>query len=147
MKRFTYTHGPTIPKEPPERRSDWKRPDGWIPTEWARVPQNVRDAIYEEWKEKEPEAVQKALETAKAYDAAVKANREAMAKAEEEKKAKKAEKKAAKEAAKQGGAPSGSATSDFERRIVHFCADEHSFLHDLMGSQCDVRVVNEISST
>ena len=111
------------------------------------VPKPVREAIYQEWKEKEPEAVQKALETAKAYDAAVKANREAKAKAEEEKKAKRAARKAAKEAAKQGGAPVGATTSDFERRIVHFCTDEHSFLQDLMGSQCDVRIVNEISRT
>ena len=74
--------------------------------------------------------MQKAFQDAQAYDARVKANREAKAKEEQEKKAK----KAAKEAAKQGGAPAGVAHPEFERRIVHFCADEHSFLHDLMRS-------------
>ena len=85
-KSFTYTHGPTIPQHPPERRSDWQRPDGWIPTEWAGVSPAVRAAIYEDWKANEPEAAQKAFEAAQAYDAALKAKREAKAKAAEEKK-------------------------------------------------------------
>ena len=34
---FGYTHGPTIPNYVPERRSDWRRPDGWIPTDWSGV--------------------------------------------------------------------------------------------------------------
>ena len=32
-KSFTYTHGPTIPDKIPERRTDWRRPDGWLPIE------------------------------------------------------------------------------------------------------------------
>ena len=58
------------------------------------------------------------------------------------------EKKAAKEAKQKakGGAtvPSCSAPAT-DKRIVHFCTDGTSFLTDLLGSQCDVRPIHELS--
>ena len=140
-KSFAYLHGPTILNYNPERRSDWHRPDGWKPTEWAGVSQGVRDAIYEEWKAHEPAAVQKAYDLAQAYDAKKEERRAAKAKAEEERRIAKEKKLNA----KKGGAPTGASTSNFDKRIVHFCPEGNSFLTKLMGSHCDVRPIHAIS--
>ena len=141
-KSFTYSHGLTIPDHTPERRTDWRRPDGWIPEEWAGVSEAIKEAIYQEWKEKEPEQAQKAYELAQAYIADLEQKREAKAKAEEEKRAL----KAAKLNSKKGGAPAGASFPDSGKKIVHLCSPDSSFLSNLLGSQCGIRPIHEISN-
>ena len=44
-KVFSYRHGFIIPERPPDRRTDWRRPDGWDPTEWA-ISEGRKEALY-----------------------------------------------------------------------------------------------------
>ena len=144
-KSFTYTHGPTIPEKTPERRTDWRCPDGWLPTEWSGVSEGEKEAIYQEWKAKESEQAQQAFDLAMKNKAEIEQKRLAKEKEKEDKKAK----KAAKLNREQGGEPSGGtspAESTSGLKIVHLCPPDSSFLSDLFGSQCDIRPIHEISN-
>ena len=54
----------------PERRSDYKRPDSWLPDDWARIPPKQKEMLYKEWKEKHPEQAQKAYDAVQEYQKA-----------------------------------------------------------------------------
>ena len=56
-RSFSYLHGSIIPPRPPERRTDPYRPDGWDPAGWAGLPKAIKESLYEEWKQHDPEAV------------------------------------------------------------------------------------------
>ena len=90
----------------------------------------IKEALYQEWKAKEPEAAQKAYDLAQAYKAALE------------------EKRVAQANKKKGGASVPACSSPAsDKRIVHFCPAGASFLSDLLGSQCDIRPIHEISSS
>ena len=116
-----------------ERRSDYRRPDDWKPPVWGGLSETLKQIYYEDWKEKDPEAAQRAWDEVQANNARIEANR---LKREQEAEAKRLRKAAkshpAGTAAK--SSPAGvSLNVDADKVIVHFTVDNSSFLTDLQG--------------
>ena len=105
----------------PVRRTDYRRPDAFLPEDWAPIAPALKEQLYQERKEKDPDAAQRAYDAVQAYNKALAERKEA-----------------AKTKTKRRG-KGATAVSAYDRTIIEYCCSADSRIGRLADASCRTR--------